>query len=224
VDEREPGEDLLLDGLRPAPADADHDVGALALDPLRLAQVGDEPVVGLLADRARVEEDEIGVGPRRRLDVPKRLEHALHALGVVLVHLAAERRDVVALHRPRSVAGARTSLSESRSAATNDWGCVVSATCVRGTSRGATSRSAASSRCLRGGTSVSPAGTMTARGWRRRASHERPSYRWSSRRASSMWRALPRDSSPPPQARPDSSGSPSARRLARHAAFGNRPS
>ena len=100
VDEREASEHLLLDGLRPAPADADDDVGPLALEPLRLAEVGDEPVVGLLADRAGVEEDEIGVSARRRLGVAERLEHALHALGVVLVHLAAERRDVVALHRP----------------------------------------------------------------------------------------------------------------------------
>jgi hypothetical protein len=60
--------------------------------------VGDEALVGLLADRAGVEQDEVGVRPRRRLGVPERLEHALHALGVVLVHLAAERRDVVALH------------------------------------------------------------------------------------------------------------------------------
>ena len=143
--------------------------GRSRLTPLRLAEVRDEPVVGLLADRAGVEEDQVGVGARRRLGVAERLEHALHALGVVLVHLAAERRDVVALHRPRSVAGARTSFSASRSAATNGSGCVVIATCVPGTSRGATSRSAASSRCLRGGTSVSPAGTMTARGWRRAA-------------------------------------------------------
>ena len=35
---------------------------------------------------------------RRRLAEPELLEHALDALGVVRVHLAAERRDVVAAH------------------------------------------------------------------------------------------------------------------------------
>ena len=39
-----------------------------------------------------------------RLAEPERLEHALDPLGVVGVHLAPERRDVVAPHRRRSVA------------------------------------------------------------------------------------------------------------------------
>src|SRR3954452_5200872 len=52
VDERELAEDLVLHRLRPAPADADDDVLAPALDGGRLAQVGDEALVGLLADRA----------------------------------------------------------------------------------------------------------------------------------------------------------------------------
>ena len=73
-------------------------LGTLGLQPLGLAEVGDEPAVGLLADRAGVEQDQVGLVARRRLGVPERLEHPLHALGVVLVHLAAERRDVVALH------------------------------------------------------------------------------------------------------------------------------
>src|SRR5437899_1998078 len=47
------------------------------------------------ADRAGVEEDQVGILRLRRLAVPQRLEHALHALGVVLVHLAPEGRDVV---------------------------------------------------------------------------------------------------------------------------------
>jgi hypothetical protein len=98
VDEREAREDLLLDRLRPAAAHADHDLRALALEALGLAEVGDEAVVGFLADRARVEEDEVGVGARRRFGVAEQLEHALHPLGVVLVHLTPERRDVVALH------------------------------------------------------------------------------------------------------------------------------
>src|SRR5919112_1599539 len=60
--------------------------------------MADEPVVGLLADRAGVEEDQLGVLAIERLRVAKRLEHALHALRVVLVHLAPEGRQVVALH------------------------------------------------------------------------------------------------------------------------------
>src|SRR3954469_17677563 len=98
VDERELAEDLLLDRLRPAPADADDALGVAALQRGRLVEVGDEALVGLLADRAGVEEDEVGVAGVGRLGVAERLEHALHALRVVLVHLTAERRDVVALH------------------------------------------------------------------------------------------------------------------------------
>ena len=102
VDEREASEDLVFDRLRPAAAHADDDVRALALEPLGLAQVGDEALVGLLTDRARVEEDQVGLLARRRLDIAQRLEHALHALGVVLVHLAAERGDVEAIHAASS--------------------------------------------------------------------------------------------------------------------------
>ena len=60
-----------------------------------------EAAVGRLADRAGVEEDQVGLGALRRLAVAERLEHAPHALGVVLVHLAAEGREVVARHAPR---------------------------------------------------------------------------------------------------------------------------
>ena len=74
----------------------------LGLQPLGLAEVPDQPVVGLLADRAGVEEDQVGVVARGRLAVAERLEHALHPLRVVLVHLAPEGGEVVGLHaRPR---------------------------------------------------------------------------------------------------------------------------
>src|SRR4051794_35397816 len=98
VDERELAEDVVLDRLRPAPADADDALGIAPFERRRLAQMGDEALVGLLADRAGVEEDEVRIPRVGRLAVAERLEHALHALRVVLVHLAAERRDVVALH------------------------------------------------------------------------------------------------------------------------------
>ncbi len=108
VDERELAEDLVLDRLRPAAADADHDVGALALAALGVAEVGEELAVGRLADRAGVEEDQVGDLGIGRLGVADRLEHALHALAVVLVHLTAEGRDVVPLHRCQRVVISRT--------------------------------------------------------------------------------------------------------------------
>ena len=97
VDKRKAREHFILDRLRPAAADTDDAVGILALQPLGVAEVSDEPIVGLLSDRARVEEDEVGVVLALGLGVAERLEHALHPLRVVRVHLAAERRDVVAL-------------------------------------------------------------------------------------------------------------------------------
>ena len=100
VDEREALEHLLLDRLRPAAADADHALGLFALQALGLTEMRDEAAVGRLADRARVEQDHVGLAALARLAVAERLEHALHPLGVVLVHLAAEGREVVAaLHR-----------------------------------------------------------------------------------------------------------------------------
>ena len=101
VHEREHLEHLVLERLRPAAADADHPAGVLGLQPLGLAQVADQAAVGLLADGAGVEQDQVGAVAGRRLAVAERLEHALHALGVVLVHLAPEGGQVVG----RSAAG-----------------------------------------------------------------------------------------------------------------------
>ena len=101
VHERELAEDLLLDRLRPAAADAHDALGIAPLERLGLAEVGDEAIVRLLADGAGVEEDEVRVPALGHLAIAERLEHALHALGVVLVHLAAERGDVERLHRAR---------------------------------------------------------------------------------------------------------------------------
>ena len=99
VDEREALEHLLLDRLRPAAADADDPLRLFALQALGLAQMGDEAAVGRLADRARIEEDQVGLPTLWRLGVAERLEHPLHSLRVVLVHLAAEGGEVIALHR-----------------------------------------------------------------------------------------------------------------------------
>ena len=54
-------EDLVLDRLRPAAADADHALRVAPLERPRLVQVRDEALVGLLADRAGVEEDQVRV-------------------------------------------------------------------------------------------------------------------------------------------------------------------
>src|SRR5205807_6112132 len=82
IDEREALEHLLLDRLRPAAADADDPLRLLALESLRLAQMRDEAAVRRLADRARVEQDQIRLAPLGRLGVAERLEHPLHPLGV----------------------------------------------------------------------------------------------------------------------------------------------
>ncbi len=98
VDERKALEHLFLDRLCPATADTDDPLGPLALQALGLAEVRDEAAVGRLANRACIEQDQIGLATLGRLRVTERLEHSLHPLGVVLVHLTAERREVVALH------------------------------------------------------------------------------------------------------------------------------
>ena len=97
-------EDPLALRLGVAAADGDHAVGVLALARRRVAEVRGELRVGLLADRAGVEDDDVGLVGGRRLAEPELLEHALDPLGVVGVHLAAERGDVVAAHGPGRVA------------------------------------------------------------------------------------------------------------------------
>ena len=64
----------------------------------RLLQVGHEPLIRLFADRARVEDDDVRLLLGWRLSKADRFQHALDPLRVVGVHLASERRDVVALH------------------------------------------------------------------------------------------------------------------------------
>ena len=91
VDERIELEDPLALRLGVAAADGDH-AGRVDALPRRLgAEVRGELRVGLLADRAGVEDDDVGLLRGRRLPEPELLEHALDALGVVRVHLAPER-------------------------------------------------------------------------------------------------------------------------------------
>ena len=91
-------EDPLALRLGVAAADGDHAVGIAPLAGCRVAEVRRELRVGLLADRAGVEDDDVGLVRRRRLAEAELLEHALDPLGVVGVHLAAEGGDVVAAH------------------------------------------------------------------------------------------------------------------------------
>jgi hypothetical protein len=65
------------------------------LDGQQVAEVAVQPVVGVLADRARVEDDDVGLGSRRGLAVPGRLQQAGEALGIVHVHLAPVGADLI---------------------------------------------------------------------------------------------------------------------------------
>src|SRR5207237_397566 len=103
VDLRVELEDALALRLGVAAADGDHAIGILALARRGVTEVRGELRVGLLADRAGVEDDDVRLGGSRRFAEPELLEHALDPLRVVSVHLAAERRDVVATHRAHRV-------------------------------------------------------------------------------------------------------------------------
>ena len=98
VDEGESGEHLILDRLCPAAADADGPRGIFCLEALGMAEVSHEAIVGLLPNRAGVEQDQVRLVLTIGLVIAQRVQHPLHPLGVVLVHLTAERGQVVALH------------------------------------------------------------------------------------------------------------------------------
>ena len=98
VDVRVELEEAVALRLGVAAADRDHLVRVALLERRRLREVGGEALVGLLADRARVEHEHVRLDLVGRLAEPDRLEHPLDPLGVVSVHLAPERGDVVALH------------------------------------------------------------------------------------------------------------------------------
>ena len=107
VDEGVHVEEALSLGLRVAAADGDDALRITLLQRAGLGEMSREALIRLLADRARVEDHHVRLVLGQRLAEPELLEHALDALGVVRVHLAAERGDVVAPHSGRSVARAR---------------------------------------------------------------------------------------------------------------------
>ena len=101
VDVRVEVEQPLPLRLRVTPADRNHLLGIARFQGVRLGEMRREALVGLLADRARVEDDHVSLFLSRRLAQPELLEHPLDPLGVVSVHLAAEGRDVVPAHEPK---------------------------------------------------------------------------------------------------------------------------
>ena len=98
VDLRIEREDAVALRLREAAADGDDRVGVRSLARAGVAEIRGELRVGLLPDRARVEDDDVRLLRARSLAEAELLEHALDPLRIVGVHLAAERRDGVPLH------------------------------------------------------------------------------------------------------------------------------
>src|SRR6476659_5545820 len=104
VDEGIPLENALPLRLGITPADRYYEVRPASLECRRVSEVRGKARVGLLADGAGVEHDDVRLLGGLRLAETERLEHPLDALRVVHVHLAAERRDVVAAHQ-RAIVG-----------------------------------------------------------------------------------------------------------------------
>src|SRR5205085_10528079 len=104
VDLRVEREDALALRLGVAAPNGDDRVGMLALARAGVAEIRSELRVRLLPDGAGVDDDDVGVLGCRRLTEAELLEHALDALRIVSVHLAAERGHVVPAHL-RRVAG-----------------------------------------------------------------------------------------------------------------------
>jgi hypothetical protein len=96
VHEREACEDVYLRRLRQAAGDQHHARGIIALEPRRRPQVAGEAVVGALAHGAGVVHEHAGVVWLVRGLQAVCLEQRADALGVVLVHLASERAEIVA--------------------------------------------------------------------------------------------------------------------------------
>src|SRR5579884_259891 len=123
VDERVALEDPLALRLGVAAAHGYDAIRVLPLPRGGLAQVGGELRIRLLPDRAGVEDDDVGLVRRRRLAEPELLEHALDALAVVSVHLAAERRDVVPAHAGSVASAGSAPAPDAYAASTRSTAC-----------------------------------------------------------------------------------------------------
>ncbi len=104
VDLRRLVDDLLLFHLREAAADGDLHALVLALATRELAEVAIELGGRVLTNGAGVDDDDVGVFGVG-LNVARSEQRASDALGVVHVHLAAERAHVEAPGRAIGVAG-----------------------------------------------------------------------------------------------------------------------
>ena len=102
VDERVLLEDPVALGFRVTAADGDDRAGAAPLERCRIAEMRGQTLVGLLPDRARVEDEDVGLVAARRLSQAQFLQQPSDALGIVSVHLAAERGHEVAAHPGQS--------------------------------------------------------------------------------------------------------------------------
>jgi hypothetical protein len=101
VDVRVEREQPLALRLGVAAAHGDHLLRIALFQRASLREVRRKALVGLLADCAGVEDEQVRLVLRGRLAEAELLEHALDPLRVVGVHLAAEGRDVVAAHEPK---------------------------------------------------------------------------------------------------------------------------
>src|SRR5690606_29109462 len=107
-------DDLTAVLLGEAAADGDLHVGVGGLGGAEVAEVAVELVVGVLAHGAGVEHDEIGVGLALDGNIAGLFEQASDPLGVVDVHLASERPNLVS---PRTVdVNHQTSIATGRTA------------------------------------------------------------------------------------------------------------
>ena len=99
IDERIELEDPLVLRLGITAAHRHNEVGITPLPGSGITKIGGQLLIGLLPNRACVEDHD--VGGRRIVDLAKteRFEHALDPLRVVRVHLTTERGDVVSTHR-----------------------------------------------------------------------------------------------------------------------------
>jgi hypothetical protein len=107
VDVRVELEQPLTLCLRVAATHRDHLLGIAFLQGARLSEVRGEALVGLLPDRAGVEDEHIRFVLSGGLPEPELLQHALDPLRIVGVHLAPEGGDEVAAHR-RAIVPPRT--------------------------------------------------------------------------------------------------------------------
>ncbi len=114
VDERIELEETFALRFREAAAHGDHGVRVAALLGMGVAEVRGESLIGLLADRARVEYEHVRLVCARSLADSQLLERSADALGVVRVHLTAECRDVVPAHRRIVCPGAARNLARIR--------------------------------------------------------------------------------------------------------------